>query len=181
MASPGAAMVPRAGPLLVALLLALLPSPTTALLPPLPDDVTLDENNLPEGAPVPLSFPEATRLLRHLQQQQDQDHQADPRLIAVTDGGLYRGGESCCCWYTVLGSDGGSDSGDQPNIILDGGSHISVGAGVWCCCDMSLVCGSCVSGGDSSDVYISSIDLCASVWCYCDLHVYVVMVVAEVM
>lgn len=95
-------MVPRAGPppshALLALLLALVafaalaPSPAAALLSLLPDDATVDENNLPEGASLPLSLPEAAQLLRQLRLEgEGADDPSDARLIGVTDGGLYRG------------------------------------------------------------------------------------------
>lgn len=83
-------------------LLSLLAASSLALLPHLPDGDVVDENILGKGAPQPLSFPDAVRLLQllQLQQQEGQDQSAegraqlqDARFMSITDGGYFRGGE----------------------------------------------------------------------------------------
>lgn len=62
----------------------------------------VDENNLTEGAPQPLSFPDVVHLFQRLQQEEDDlrekgrqetssTDKEDPRFIGITDGGVYRG------------------------------------------------------------------------------------------
>ncbi|XP_045590097.2 uncharacterized protein [Procambarus clarkii] len=81
-------------------LLSLLAASSLALLPHLPDGDVVDENILWKGAPQPLSFPDAVRLLQllQLQQQEGQDQSAegraqlqDARFMSITDGGYFRG------------------------------------------------------------------------------------------
>ena len=95
-------MALRTSPALLALLAlhALLACPSLALLPILQDSNIVDENNLAEGMPQPLSLTDAVHLFQRLQQERqssdmedNMDHHGDPRLIGITDGGLYRGGE----------------------------------------------------------------------------------------
>lgn len=80
-------------------LLSLLAAPSLGLLPHFPDGDVVDENNLGEGAPQPLSLPDAVRLYQRLQQEEKlhkereegRADQVDARLIGITDGGVYRG------------------------------------------------------------------------------------------
>lgn len=81
-------------------LLSLLAAPSLALLPHFPDGDVVDENNLGEGAPQPLSLSDAVHLFQRLQQEEqlnsgatNNTDQENARLIGVTDGGVYRGGE----------------------------------------------------------------------------------------
>ncbi|MPC12009.1 hypothetical protein E2C01_004686 [Portunus trituberculatus] len=94
-------MALRTSPALLALLAsyALLACPSLALLPILHDSNIVDENNLAEGMPQPLSLSNAVHLFQRLQQERQNgdmedimDQHGDPRLIGITDGGLYRGG-----------------------------------------------------------------------------------------
>lgn len=80
-------------------LLSLLAAPSLGRLPHFPDGEVVDENNLVEGAPQPLSLSDAVRLFVSLSQEEEpgarsegQEEREDPRLIGITDGGLYRGG-----------------------------------------------------------------------------------------
>ncbi|XP_045134502.1 uncharacterized protein LOC123518036 [Portunus trituberculatus] len=93
-------MALRTSPALLALLAsyALLACPSLALLPILHDSNIVDENNLAEGMPQPLSLSNAVHLFQRLQQERQNgdmedimDQHGDPRLIGITDGGLYRG------------------------------------------------------------------------------------------
>ena len=95
-------MALRTSPALLALLAshALLACPSLALLPIFHDSNIVDENNLAEGMPQPLSLSDAVHLFQRLQQERQSDdvedimdQYGDPRLIGITDGGLYRGGE----------------------------------------------------------------------------------------
>lgn len=79
-------------------LLSLLAAPSLGRLPHFPDGEVVDENNLVEGAPQPLSLSDAVRLFVSLSQEEEpgarsegQEEREDPRLIGITDGGLYRG------------------------------------------------------------------------------------------
>lgn len=80
-------------------LLSLLVAPSLGRLPHIPVGDVVDENNLVEGAPQPLSLPDVVRLFLRLNQEEElsarsegQTDQEDARLIGITDGGLYRGG-----------------------------------------------------------------------------------------